>query len=104
MQISITSKAAGESWKKEVQRLNNETKKLLDDVAKAVSDVQNNAESSIVDELVTFANQTTSASVKILEGMNKLCETITGILNAVDKAIEAGKELIKSAVRTVVKR
>lgn len=99
--LSITSEAAAMQWKAAVYDLNEETKQLLDLVGNALKEVQDGADSSIVDEIVHYGTQIMEGSQKIFDGMKQLFDVVGSILNAMKDVLEVGKGIVQGAVNVI---
>ncbi len=99
--LNILSESEAKNWSNEVQRLNEETSDLLVKVGTALKEVQDDADSTVVDEIVKYGNQIVSGTRDILSGMNKLVEVVGGILGAVNKVLEEGKNIFKSVIGAI---
>ena len=99
--LCITSEAEAKAWQERVRNLNEETSKLLTDVGKALQDVQNGADSTIVDEIAKYGGQIMSGSNKILEGMNELFNVVGSLLSKINEVLDAGKGIVKGIIGAV---
>ena len=97
--IEILDQDQARVWQAEVERLNEETARLLSEVGGTLQDVRSDAESPIVDELYHWGTQMITASSEILRGMNELTTAISNILKRVDEVMEAGKDTVRDIVR-----
>lgn len=99
--MNIISSAEAESWKREVLQLNEETHRLLQDVGNALKEVNEDADSTIVDEIYKYGSQILAGSNQVLEGMNSLVNMVTGLLSKINEVLDAGKNIVRTAVKTI---
>lgn len=96
--INIKSADEAKSWQAEVRRLNEETYQLLKDVGIALQEVNQEADSTIVDEIYKYGNQILGGANNVLEGMNKLVSTVSSLLSMVSGVLEQGVGIVKSLI------
>lgn len=99
--IEILDQDQARVWQAEVERLNEETSRLLAEVGATLQDVRSDAESPVVDELYHWGSQMIAASSEILRGMNELTDTISNILKRVDEVMETGRDTVRDIVRSI---
>ncbi len=99
--LNIISSSEAESWKKEVMQLNEETYKLLENVGKALQEVHDDADSTIVDEIYKYGSQILSNTNSILDGMNQLVSLVTNVLSKINEVLDSGKNIVKGAIKAI---
>ena len=99
--IEILDQDQARVWQAEVERLNEETARLLSEVGMTLQDVREDAESPVVDELYHWGSQMIAASSEILRGMNELTAAISDILKRVDEVMETGRDTVRDIVRSI---
>lgn len=100
-ELYIISTDAAIVWQREVDQLNHETEQLLKDVGKALQDVQDGADSTIVDDIVKWGNQIVDGSGKIFEGMTQIFNVVSDLVNKVNEVLEKGKGIIGNIVKSI---
>ena len=99
--LNIISEGEAKIWQAEVQRLNEETSTLLQDVGNALKEVQQDADSTIVDELFDWGTRMCTASTEILKGMNELVTSVTNILSKVNEVLDSGKSAVVNIIKGI---
>ena len=97
--LEILDQDQARVWQAEVERLNEETAKLLQEVGTTLQDVRQDAESPVVDELYHWGSQMIAASSEILKVMNELTKAVSNILRKVNEVVDAGKDTVREIVR-----
>lgn len=100
--INIKDGDAARVWMRDVESLNYETEELLKDIGRALQEVKDDADSTIVDEIYKYGSQILDNTGKILEGMNGLVKMVGGLLDALTNVLESGKNIISGAIKTIL--
>ena len=100
-ELEIIDQDQARVWQAEVERLNEDTARLLSEAGETLKDLRAEADSPVVDELYGWGSQMVAASREILRGMNELSEAISNILKEVNEVLEAGKETVRDIMRGI---
>ena len=96
--ISITGSAEAKAWASKAEALNQRTQALLDEVAATLRQVGTDSEGSVVDQIMDMGEKLSTATLKLIEGMNGIMGVVNGLLSAVGNVIEEGVGIIGKAV------
>ena len=99
--INIKSQAMAEAWRKDVDELNHNTQRLLEQVGKALQAVKDDADSTIVDEIYTYGNQIMEGAQNVYQGMTQLFNMVGDILNMLTGVLESGMGIVKGIVGAI---
>ncbi len=98
--LDVQDSASVESWKREVQLLNERTEKTVKEAAQALQEFKQTAEGNVFDEICNLSNQIISSTVEVMKGMTELLNAVTKL---VDTVKNLGKELVSGVVGAVSK-
>lgn len=96
--INIKSQAMAEAWRKDVDELNHNTQRLLEQVGKALQAVKDDADSTIVDEIYTYGNQIMEGAQGVYNGMTELFNMVGNILNMMSNVLDTGMGIVKGVI------
>lgn len=80
MRIEMEGRQAADEWKRDAERLNQDTQKLLNQVSDLLKSVREFSEGTLVDEIYDLGTNLVTATTKLMEGMNKIYDVIDGLL------------------------
>ena len=96
--MNIKSKELADIWAKDVDSLNHTTERLLKEVAEALKQVKDDADSTIVDEIYEYGNRIMEGSQQIFQGMTELFNMVNSIMNLLDGVIGTGVNIVKGVI------
>ena len=98
MTIDMTGRAEANGWLMAAEQLNLRTEQLLDEVSRTLTDIKQESEGSIVDELFSLGNSVTTHTRSLMSAMAKITSTINGILGAVSSVLSGGVEAVGAVI------
>ena len=104
MDLHIKDAGAARLWMEQVEIMDRETTTLIADVGKALQEVNDDADSTFVDDIYHWGTNIVNSSSKILEGMTELMNAVDGALKMVDEVIEKSKGIVKNIVSGIVNK
>ena len=99
--LEIIDEGEAKVWMAEVERLNQDTQKLLTEVGQALQQVRDDADSTIVDELYDWGTRMITASTEIFKGMTELYNAVDSIVKKVSDVIENGLGTVKNIIKGI---
>ena len=96
--IDVQDSASVDSWKSEVQALNEKTAQVVKEAANALAELKDTAEGNVFESICDLSGQIISGTTEVLKGMTELLNAVTKL---VDTVKNLGKDLV-SGVATVV--
>ena len=75
--LDVQDSASVESWKSEVQKLNEETEQAVKEAGQALADFKNTAEGNVFEEVCNLSNDIISGTVEVMRGMTELLNAVT---------------------------
>lgn len=88
IQISIKDETSARQWLTMVEGINQDYHQAMKDAADCLTDMQNFADGTMVDEFVNFGSAMLTAADKTFDTINKIADTVTGILGKVKDLTE----------------
>ena len=92
--ITINDRAAANSWLQQVEEINDEYKRAMDNAAQCLQDMTGEASGDIIDQiagigssLMNAAQQTFEAIGAIAETVSKICDTVENFQDSVMQGI-----------------
>lgn len=98
--LDVQDSASVDSWKRDVQALNERTEKTVRDAAQALAEFKQTAEGNVFDEICTLSDQIISGTTEVMKGMTELLNAVTKL---VDTVKNLGKELVSGVAGVVGK-
>lgn len=99
-QLDVKDSASVESWKADVQKLNEQTERTVKEAAQALAEFRNTAEGNVFEEVCNLSENVISSTVEVMKGMTELLNAVTKL---VDTIKNVGKELASGVVSVVSK-
>lgn len=98
--LDVQDSASVESWKSEVQRLNERTERTVKEAGQALEEFRNTAEGNVFDEVCKLSGQIITSTTEVMKGMTELLNAVTKF---VDLIKSKGMELAQGVVGVVSK-
>ena len=92
--IALQGRGDAKAWCQRAEGLNHRTEELLKKVGETLKSIEEFADGTIIDELVTFGNRVCTAATKVMEVMQQ-------ILNVVNDLLDKIGEFAENVVKTV---
>lgn len=103
--INILSESEARQWQRDINALNEETKRLLEATGETLKQVKDDADSSFVDEIFDWGTKIVNGATKVFEGMNELYTAVDSILGKLTEVLENSSGIVKGivgAIKTVL--
>ncbi len=97
MTIDMMGREEANAWLFAAQQLNDRTEALLDEVSKTLTDIKNESEGSIVDEIFSLGNKVSTQTRSLMSAMNAIATTVNKVLGVIGGALSKGVELVSAA-------
>ena len=88
LKVNIKDDASARQWLQMVEGINQDYHEAMKDAADCISDMQNFADGTMVDELVNFASSLMTAANKTFDAISVISTTVDKILNQVKNFTE----------------
>lgn len=98
--IDVQDSASVESWKSEVQALNEKTAQVVKEAAQALEEFKQTAEGNVFENICDLGAQIISGTTEVMKGMTELLNAVTKL---VDTVKNLGKDLVQGVVGAVGK-
>lgn len=98
--LDVQDSASVDSWKAEVQALNERTEQTVKEAAQALAEFKDTAEGNVFESICDLSGQIISGTNEVLKGMTELLNAVTKL---VDTVKNVGKELVQGVVGAVGK-
>lgn len=98
--LDVQDSASVDSWKNEVQALNERTEKAVREAGQALEEFRGTAEGNVFEEVCKLSSQIITSTTEVMKGMAKLCEAVTDFANLVKNV---GRDLAEGVVGFVSK-
>lgn len=97
--LDVQDSVSVESWKTEVQQLNERTEKAVKEAGEALSEFKQTAEGSVFDEVCNFSSQIITSTTEVMKGMTELLNAITKFVNLVKSTSQDLLEGVVDVIR-----
>ena len=98
--LDVKDSASVESWKAEVQKLNEDTERVVKEAAQALDDFRGTAEGNVFEEICKLSSDIISGTTQVMKGMTELLNAVTKL---VDTVKNLGKDLVQGVAGAVGK-
>ena len=96
MIIAIKDAMSARAWLKKVEKINEDYRVAMKDAGDCLTDMQNFAEGTLVDDLVNYGTALLNAAEKTFEAINTIGKTVNGILDKIGEFSEGVVSGIKN--------
>ena len=101
MKIHMHDRLKAEKWLSDAQELNDEAKEVVRDAAKAVKDIGNMANGTLIDELVIGGDKLMTAAEVLSGTMNAFTGLVKGILDKGEEFLGDGLKYVAEAFKDI---
>lgn len=98
--LNVQDSASVESWKREVQALNERTERVVKEAGQALEEFKNTAEGNVFEQVCSYSAQIISGTIEVAKGMFKILEAVDNIVNLIKSKTS---ELIQGVAGVVSK-
>ena len=98
--VNVQDSASVESWKSDVQRLNERTEQVVREAAQALEEFRSTAEGNVFEKVCDYSGQVISGTTKVLQGMTEILNAVNDFVNMVKNK---GAELVQGVAGVVGK-
>lgn len=98
--LDVQDSASVESWKTEVQNLNEKTAQVVKEAAQALEEFKQTAEGNVFEDICELGGQIITGTTEVMKGMTELLNAVTKL---VDTVKNVGKELVQGVAGVVGK-
>ncbi len=97
MQIAIEGREAAKNWEERARALNDRTETTLKDVSNLLRSVRNFSEGTLVDEIYDLGTNLVTTTTKLMAGMNKIYDVISGMLSKIMSLFQSASENVRNS-------
>jgi len=98
--LDVQDNASVESWKAGVQKLNEETERVVKEAGQALEEFRQTAEGNVFEEVCKLSGEIISGTTEVMKGMTELLNAVTKF---VDLVKSKGRDLAQGVVGVVSK-
>lgn len=98
--LDVKDTASVESWKSEVQRLNERTEQTVREAGNALNEFRSTAEGNVFEQVCGYSDQIISGTTKVLQGMTEILNAVNDFMNMVKSK---GAELVQGVAGVIGK-
>jgi len=98
--LDVQNTASVESWKQEVQRLNERTEQVVREAGQALEEFRTTAEGNVFEQVCNYSSQVISGTTKVLQGMTEILNAVNDLVNMIKNK---GAELVQGVAGVVGK-
>ena len=102
MQIAMEGRDAAKNWEARARALNDSTENTLKDVSNLLQSVRNFSEGTLVDEIYDFGTNLITTTTKLMAGMNKIYDVISGLLSFFTNLFQSASENVKDSKSGII--
>lgn len=101
MRIHMHERSTAEKWLKDAEELNNEAKIAVSAAAKAVIDISDMADGTLIDELVLGGEKLMKAAEVLSDTMNAFTGLVKGVLDKGEEFLGDGLKYVVDAFKHI---
>jgi hypothetical protein len=101
MQIAMEGRDAAKNWEERARNLNDQTENTLKDVSNLLKSVRNFSEGTLVDEIFDLGTNVVTTTTKLMAGMNKIYDVISGLLGFFTNLFNSASENTRNTNSTM---
>lgn len=98
--LDVKDTASVETWKKEVQALNERTEQTVREAGQALEEFRSTAEGNVFERVCDYSGQVISGTTKVLQGMTEILNAVNEFMNMLKSK---GAELVQGVAGVVSK-
>ena len=85
--LDIKNEAEANAWRQRANTLNEQAKQAVDEAMELLKTMPDVATGNFFNEVVSLGNQICEGMVQIMDGMQKLCDVISSVVEAVKNKV-----------------
>ena len=101
---NVQDQASVDAWKQRAERLNQQAEQLVKEAGQALAEFKGSAEGQIFDKVVEYSSGVISGTATVLQGMNKILETVNTLVADTKAKIGELVQDVKDVSRRVLGR